>query len=335
MSNHKQDDPYVYPNTQVLINKYDIRDAEALQEIEGFLFALKSAEPLPAGHLDYSHLKAIHYHYFNEIYTWAGQERTVDIAKQNSYFAHIQYIEKELTKIFFNLKKEDYLQNLKLDTFCSKLADYFNDINAAHPFREGNGRTLRAFCNLLAEKAGYHIAWSRISIDKYMQANIHGFNGDYDPMRGIFLDIVSPITHSKEIDISTQPFTEAIRTNILSYVEIQQVLTRTTQQKIQHAISQPEISKSLRAKIKSLDQELRKLAVGLTQSKEIKDFIKENGKVYSSVSKQGGFNKIYTNIKNGQSSTDDFLAVLRHAQNKIFTLSNTVNRGNNRGGRSL
>jgi cell filamentation protein len=326
VSNHKRNDPYVYPDSQVLINKYDIRDAEALQEVEGFLFALKSTEPLPAGHFDYEHLKAIHFHYFNEIYTWAAQERSVDIAKQNSYFAHIQYIAKELTKTFSQLKKENYLQDLTSNDFCSRLAHYFNDINAAHPFREGNGRTLRAFCDLLAEQAGYQLDWARVSIDEYTQANIHGFNGDYDAMKDIFLGIVSPIVLTKDIPITPNQFTKAVQKNIMIYIEKQQELLYTIQQKNQHAINNPEISKSLNTKTQTLDRELRKLAVTLMQHNEIKKFIKDNAKIYSSIAKLGGFDIIHTRIKNNVASINDWLAVLRHAQNKILTLSNTINR---------
>jgi cell filamentation protein len=86
-------DPYVYPGTETLINKFGIKDAHSLSIREGEIFALKCLEPLPEGQLDYAHLKAIHYHFFSELYEWAGKERTVDIAKQNSYFGNVNYLE--------------------------------------------------------------------------------------------------------------------------------------------------------------------------------------------------------------------------------------------------
>ena len=54
-------DPYVYPNTHTLINHFDIKDPEKLQELEGEFFAKNAKKPLPIGNFDYAHLKAIHY----------------------------------------------------------------------------------------------------------------------------------------------------------------------------------------------------------------------------------------------------------------------------------
>lgn len=189
-------DPYVYPDTATLINKFGIKDAEKLSHLEGELFALKSLEPLPSGNLDYAHLKAIHYHFFNDFYEWAGQERTVDIAKQDSYFGNVNYIEKELNKLFKKLKEDNYLQNLSQQEFCKKLSYYFNEINAAHPFREGNGRSLRAFSDLLGEQAGYCLNWRLLQgrRQEYIEANIQGFlHGNYTPMEAIFNEITSPL----------------------------------------------------------------------------------------------------------------------------------------------
>lgn len=57
-----EEDPYVYPDTAVLINKFNIQDGTKLQELEGILFAVQSSEPLPEGKFDYCSLKAIHHH---------------------------------------------------------------------------------------------------------------------------------------------------------------------------------------------------------------------------------------------------------------------------------
>jgi cell filamentation protein len=67
-----QNDPYVYPSTDILINKFGIKDMEGLQEVEGTIFALKNTQPLPEGSFDYDHLKAIHKHFFSDIYEWSG-----------------------------------------------------------------------------------------------------------------------------------------------------------------------------------------------------------------------------------------------------------------------
>jgi cell filamentation protein len=158
--------------------------------LEGTLFALKYLEPLPRGNFDYDHLKAIHSHFFYDIYDWAGQERAIDIAKGDSYFAHKQFISTEVNKLFYCLKQDNYLQDLQQKEFCKKLAYYFNEINAAHPFREGNGRTQRAFCDLIAENNGYRLDWSQVSKEEYTRASIYGFNGNYEIMENIFKKIM-------------------------------------------------------------------------------------------------------------------------------------------------
>lgn len=202
-------DPYVYPGTNILINKFGIKDdAEKLNIIEGRLFVLKSQEPLPHGSFDYDHLKAIHKHFFADIYDWAGQERIVDIAKENSYFGHIAYISGELTKLFNNLKKENYLQNLDHPEFCKKLSYYFNEINAAHPFREGNGRTQRAFCDMLAKEAGYllDIKLLNHNRDEYLQASIDGFlRANYTPMEKIFQKVILPLERVRPTIVAATP----------------------------------------------------------------------------------------------------------------------------------
>jgi cell filamentation protein len=199
VSRNELTDPYLYPDVPVLKNKFNIKDEESLQKIEGLIFTLRYKDPLPKGELDYSHLKAIHFHFFHQVYEWAGQERTVDIAKGNSYFCHVQYITQELNKLFLKLKSDKYLNNLLPHDFCKKLSFYFNEINAAHPFREGNGRTLRAFCDLVAEQAGYHFDWHQVSSDEYIEASIAGFlHGDYNAMETIFKDIIEPTNPSNK-----------------------------------------------------------------------------------------------------------------------------------------
>ncbi len=201
MTNRQRSDPYVYPNSTVLINKFDIHDQDELSRREGAIFVIQNSKPLPAGHFDYDHLKAIHHHFFHLIYEWAGKERTVDIAKGESYFANSHYISNELHKLFNKLKQEQYLLHLTKPAFCEKLSFYFNELNAIHPFREGNGRTQRAFYTELAKQAKYDLDWEKTTVHKYIQASIEGFSGHYSPMTSIFNKIIVP--HSKDIELPT------------------------------------------------------------------------------------------------------------------------------------
>lgn len=213
-------DPYVYPGTDTLINKFNTKDPVKLTELEGVAWSCASAlHPTPPGHFDYDHLKNMHKHLFGAIYDWAGQERTVDIIKGNSHFARKEFIGNELNKIFSKLKADNHLQGLEPLPFCKKLSYYFNEINAAHPFREGNGRTLRAFSNLLAKQAGYSLDWCRVSEKDYLHANIVGFNADYEPMTKVFQQILSP-SESIRITGDVIHINKALSLELSQFIEI-------------------------------------------------------------------------------------------------------------------
>jgi cell filamentation protein len=79
-------DPYVYPGTQVLINKEDIRDAEELAVFERVMSAQRMSEQLPAVEISAAGYRALHRHLFQDVYEWAGEPRTVALAKGSSMF---------------------------------------------------------------------------------------------------------------------------------------------------------------------------------------------------------------------------------------------------------
>lgn len=186
-------DPYVYPDTQTLINQYNIRDQAALQDIESAVYAKAINTPFPKGQWNYEHLKAIHHHFFGELYSWAGSERTIDISKNDSLFCLSSFIHKEINKLFTQLSKEQHLQGLEKSDFCERMAHYFNELNAVHPFREGNGRTLRAFSSELAKQAGFELHWDKVDRQTYLQASIDGFKGISESMARIFSIISEPL----------------------------------------------------------------------------------------------------------------------------------------------
>jgi cell filamentation protein len=187
-------DPYLYPNTFVLKNKLNIRDELTLEQAEFEYTSYRQLEKIPAGKFNYDHLKAIHKHLFQDLYEWAGRERTVRIAKDNSMFAYPEYIKTALDKLFKELQKDNYLTNLELAVFVEKLAVYFNEVNAAHPFREGNGRTMRIFFEKLAKKADYQLHWENVNREEYLKAVIAGFEGDNIAMARVFKKITSSET---------------------------------------------------------------------------------------------------------------------------------------------
>jgi cell filamentation protein len=155
------DDPYIYPGTDVLRNRLDIRDAADLAEREAALSAIRIAQLerrfIPGG-FDLAHLKATHRHIFGDVYPWAGQLRTVRISKGGDLFALPEHIDPYLMRLFADLARDDLLRGLRREQFVERLAHHYAELNAVHPFREGNGRAQRAFLGQIAKTAGHPIA---------------------------------------------------------------------------------------------------------------------------------------------------------------------------------
>lgn len=178
---------YCYPGTDVLINKLGIRDQDQLDAAERDLtaFRLISLRDHPIhGKFDYKHLKAIHKYIFQDIYSWAGKERKVDIAKGNM-FCNVMFLPQQANRIFSELTNENYLEDLPKDKFIERLAYYFGEINALHPFREGNGRTQREFFRELSMHMGYVMDFSMISQEDMLEASKDSFMLQYDKLEKI------------------------------------------------------------------------------------------------------------------------------------------------------
>jgi cell filamentation protein len=135
-------DPYCYPGTTVLINRLGLRTQAQLEAFEAEITAQRASEPLPAGRLSYTHYRAIHRHLFQDVYAWAGKVRTIRIAKQGNVFCYPEYIDREMRRLFAELFRQRHLRGLDADSFAKKAELLLAELNAIHPFREGNGRTL-------------------------------------------------------------------------------------------------------------------------------------------------------------------------------------------------
>lgn len=181
------DTKYCYPDSDVLVNKLDIRDPNKLQIFERKLTMLRLLELIDKpieGKFDLKHLQAIHAYIFQDVYDWAGKLRTVDIAKGNT-FCNVRFISSQADAIFSKLKEEYYLAGLEEYMFTKRLAYYFSEINALHPFREGNGRSQREFIRSLALKNGYLIYFEKASKEEMLIASKKSFMRDYEDMEKI------------------------------------------------------------------------------------------------------------------------------------------------------
>ena len=191
MSRYDADDTYCYPGTDVLRNKAEITNAQDLDTYEGELSTLRSIEILEspiAGQFDLAHLQRIHLALFQDVYDWAGKIRTVDISRGNSRFANVRFIESAANDILNKLARENWLRGLDADTLSKRLAHYLSEINALHPFREGNGRVQRIFISQLSQSAGYQLDYSDLEQEQIYRAMELAFNGNESILADLILE---------------------------------------------------------------------------------------------------------------------------------------------------
>ena len=182
-----------YPGTSVLINKFDIRDEAKLNEVESVVVSARNAEWLnepEAFTFDFFHYKAIHHFLFSDLYDWAGQVRTVNISKKGTRFTLAENIERQAELIFKRLKECDYFKGLPRDEFVGEIVDFYCVTNELHPFREGNGRTQRAFLTQLIRNAGYDINFADMDTELLMIATIQPAQGVTDLLKQIFSESI-------------------------------------------------------------------------------------------------------------------------------------------------
>jgi cell filamentation protein len=175
-------DPYCYEGTTTLKNIPGIRDQIALNEFEAAMTAQRSDEPLPGGRLSVAHYCAIHRHLFQDVYSWAGEFRTVRMSKGGSAFCYPEYIDREMQKLFADLKRQRYFRNLSVDEFVSRTAHFMTTLNAIHPLREGNGRVQTTFLMLLANRAGHPLDVEKLLPERFLHAMVASFEGDERPL---------------------------------------------------------------------------------------------------------------------------------------------------------
>lgn len=189
-------DPYTDPASGVLRNSLGIIDPGELAAAEADITTARimrlAQRPIP-GRYDLPHLQAIHKEIFGSIYPWAGQIRTVEIAKDATQFCRTAMIHPFAEEVFGTLARKDHhLRGLGREEFLTKLADLYGDINALHPFREGNGRTQRAFLAQLAADAGYRLDWTGMDPERNRLASIASFTGPNAPLRMMLAELTDP-----------------------------------------------------------------------------------------------------------------------------------------------
>lgn len=150
----------------MLENKLGITDSAELARIEEKISKQKAVEMFESGYLEsleagtYESLAMIHKYLFDEIYDFAGEIRKVNISKVNFRFAPLMYLYAALQSI----------DKMPQSTF-DEIVEKYVEINVAHPFREGNGRSTRIWLDLMLKKEiGYVVDWSKVNKEDYLLA---------------------------------------------------------------------------------------------------------------------------------------------------------------------
>jgi len=203
-------DPYVDEETGTLKNLLGCRTEEELSLRERELSYLRQTElwlrPIQPT-FDLAHFQAIHRHLFQDVYSWAGKLRTIDISRDETLFAPHSRIEPYAQTVFSQLAAERH--TLAAADLASRLAHYLGEINAMHPFREGNGRTQRIFIDQLAKEYGHTILWSRCTQQEMMAASVAAHHRDSKMLADLIRRNLVPRIELLQSKVNSQVLTPA------------------------------------------------------------------------------------------------------------------------------
>lgn len=150
----------------MLDNKLGITNEIELSKEEERITKIKALELFDSGKINefevgtFKGLADIHHYLFSDVYDFAGKVRDVNLAKGNFRFAPVMYLEDALNKI----------DNMPQDNFNNIVKKYI-EMNVAHPFREGNGRSTRIWLDMILKKEiGKVVDWSKVDKEDYLSA---------------------------------------------------------------------------------------------------------------------------------------------------------------------
>lgn len=188
---------YCYPDSNVLKNKLNIRDLRELKEVEEKFVAIKQLvllqKPIP-GRFTINHLLRIHRFLFEDVYPFAGHIRREQISKGETLFFPPDLIKRELRRVFVEIHETGMLQEKKPQSQIQHLSHVMAELNIIHPFREGNGRSIRELIRCMAQVYGLTLNWGNADQDTMMDAAIASV---YDDMA--FCEILHQCLESGEM----------------------------------------------------------------------------------------------------------------------------------------
>lgn len=167
---------FIEPGAAVLRNLLGIEDAQILADAENDLVEYRIAElreqpGLVQRTFDLTHLQALHEQLFQDVYEWAGELRTVGLAKGGGEsFIPPGNIWMPVEHVAQRILEFDFLRSAVDDQVAHEVAYLYDYLNYAHPFREGNGRTQREFFEQLLAESGRSLNWQFIDMSQLHDA---------------------------------------------------------------------------------------------------------------------------------------------------------------------
>jgi cell filamentation protein len=180
-SSYRYIDPefsYTDPDTNLLRNLQGITDADVLLFVESSAVTKRLQElyEYPLIVKGVITLFEIHQHLFQDVYSWAGKKRTVEISKEGKQFFPTSFFNNAFQYIDQLILEYKSIPKRNKRAVADKLAEILDHVNYLHPFREGNGRSQREFLRLLAFEKGYSLNLNppdnKGVYDRYMQGTI-------------------------------------------------------------------------------------------------------------------------------------------------------------------
>ncbi len=168
----------VYANSDVLCNKFGITQQDALDKLEARFIAANEASRPIFKEFTLAEMQAVHQYLLNDLYEWAGQLRTYTTGRGSAPFARPDYIASYFdSAVHKPLQREAFLRGASSEQFAQRSAHFVNEINATHPFIDGNGRITRLWLQDLAEQAGFSLSIANIAAQQgaWYEAMRQGF----------------------------------------------------------------------------------------------------------------------------------------------------------------
>ncbi|TCK22889.1 Fic/DOC family protein [Pseudonocardia endophytica] len=172
----------------VLRNRLKMTDPAALAAAEAAATTVRirdvAKKPIPGGY-DLPHLQHMHWFIAGDVYPFAGKIRTVRMGKGGNMFCAPEEIETRASTLFDDRTDPVHLRELGRSDVLSAATGLMTDLVWLHPFREVNGRTIRAFTAQLVRTAGWSLDWDGLDRERNRAAARAAFDGDLAPLRAL------------------------------------------------------------------------------------------------------------------------------------------------------